>query len=949
MLVSGLWKLAAMTGVIGVGLVAVYQAQKGMDQPVVAVAGDSTTPENAGDPPDGIEPAANSEQVETAANPQQEPNPFGDPAQGLSGLTGKPNELPDSQPSLAAPSEEVQDGFGDVETTSRPKTVAPKLPTDGLDFRGDPADPINTDSKFADSNPTAAAETSPAAAAEPARLPDDLDALEAQVKAAVEKSKLAPKSAGTPTAIQPFVRQVKAVAEQPAGESPEAEVKEDPFGNLEASESPAAPKSPAATEQPAAADPFDIESASPVEPLPAGSTVEVPESEPTVEPKEVPADEPNPFEDFPLKRKSAPATPLQDSEPNPESLAPVKPLPASDPFDQSATASQSAPVSEPTLGPPADLSPATLPPSSVPNDIIPVRQPKRPVVEPARPVAEPDVPSINPKRAVPKLPTEVPDAFDSGFPAEPPSRTDSPTLPARTNPPPLVEPERSSLPDRAFPDGDPIPSRRSEPQPLPNDNDLSGNGTVTSTDPRGVQQARLTIEKIAPQQATLGEPLVYSVIVKNIGSADARQVVVEDRVPKGTDMVGSNPPGYLIEKKIPDSDQVEKKLSWPLGTLKPNEQKKISIKVIPRQEGPVGSVARVHFATEVAAEIQVAGPKLSFTAKAPPQARVGETIEMVFLLKNTGTAPATNVSVRDLVPAGLKHEAATDIECPIGKLAPNETREIVLAVTAVKPGRATNKAILTGDGGINQQIDTPIDVVGEQLALTRSGQTKVYVDRPTQFTNSIRNEGDTEVKHVRISEVVPAGMEFVGATNGGQYDQVQRAIFWDLGALPPGAEAKVSSKLIAKESGIQQGQVVATGPNGSKASITTDIDAVGRPELQVEAISRADIIAVGDRLTSKIQLKNHGSAPARNVRLSIRLPRELKLINVRGVRGSQQDGLVTFEAVPSIDPNGTVAYELEMEAVSVAQTQMTLEISADHLSRPARRSETVEIAAEIRQ
>jgi hypothetical protein len=38
MLISGLWKLAAMAGVIGIGLVAVYQAQQGLDPDAAMVA-----------------------------------------------------------------------------------------------------------------------------------------------------------------------------------------------------------------------------------------------------------------------------------------------------------------------------------------------------------------------------------------------------------------------------------------------------------------------------------------------------------------------------------------------------------------------------------------------------------------------------------------------------------------------------------------------------------------------------------------------------------------------------------------------------------------------------------------------------------------------------------------------------------------------------------------------
>ena len=60
-------------------------------------------------------------------------------------------------------------------------------------------------------------------------------------------------------------------------------------------------------------------------------------------------------------------------------------------------------------------------------------------------------------------------------------------------------------------------------------------------------------------------------------------VVVEDRIPKGTELVGTSPQAELSGKR----------LVWNHEVLKPNEEKKISIKVIPKQEGPIGSVARV--------------------------------------------------------------------------------------------------------------------------------------------------------------------------------------------------------------------------------------------------------------------------------------------------------------------------------------------------------------------
>jgi uncharacterized repeat protein (TIGR01451 family) len=463
--------------------------------------------------------------------------------------------------------------------------------------------------------------------------------------------------------------------------------------------------------------------------------------------------------------------------------------------------------------------------------------------------------------------------------------------------------------------------------------DLSGDGVVGDASQQGLQQPRLTIEKIAQQQAVLDQPLIYTIIVKNTGSVIAHNVVIEDRIPKGTELLGTSPRAELSGKR----------LIWNEPALKPNEEKKISIKVVPKQEGPIGSVARVYFATEVSAEIQVAIPQLEFTVKAPQEVRLGQTFDMVFNLKNVGTVDASNISVRDIIPAHLKHEAGTDIECPIGKLAPNEVREIVLPVTATATGSGSNRAFLTADSGIKKEIESTISVVGELLVLTRSGQNRVYVERPVVFTNNVRNDGNLRVANVRVAEVVPAGMKFETASDGGKYDSKLKAVVWTLGPLAPGDDKAVTVKYVPEETGTHRGKITATGATGSTASVNATVDVVGRPELQMETLSATGVVTVGDRITSKLQLKNTGTAPARHVQLSIRLPTELRLVEVRGRKFHQKGDTVIFDSIDELAPRKNVAFELILEPTSEADARIQLEISAEHLTKPHRRDETIQI------
>ena len=371
--------------------------------------------------------------------------------------------------------------------------------------------------------------------------------------------------------------------------------------------------------------------------------------------------------------------------------------------------------------------------------------------------------------------------------------------------------------------------RRAEIDP-PTTMDLSGDGVAGDASQKGLQQPRVTIEKIAQQQAVLEQPLIYTIIVKNTGSVVAHNVVIEDRIPKGTELLGTSPRAELSGKR----------LIWNEPSLKPNEEKKISIKVVPKQEGPIGSVARVYFATEVSAELQVAIPQLEFTVKA-------------------------------------------------------------------------------------------------------SGQNRVYVERPVVFTNNVRNDGNLRVANVRVAEVVPAGMEFETASDGGKYDPNLKAVVWTLGPLAPGDDRAVTVKYVPKETGTLGGKITATGATGSTASVNSTVDVVGRPELQMETLSATGVVTVGDRITSKLQLKNAGTAPARNVQLSIRLPSELRLVEVRGRNFQKKGDRVVFDLIDELAPRTNIAFELILEPTSEADARIQLEISAEHLTKPHRRDETIQI------
>ena len=935
---NGFWKLTVMVGVIGVGLFAVYQAQQGMNR----VA--SLQPEQ--EPGDAAEPDSSSELIEPETDGDSAPTSV-----SIHHLDQDP-----SAPKKKRPTDTYEDDRIDLVGRFNPDQAT-----------------VKTAKGTKNPSVRQVAEVDPEPRARGLSFRDDVELVDLDNVGEEPQDPQSSPDAGiaeTDIVVKPRKKVSSALevdeveSEQPATSAPAAAF--DPFDEDSATPNAAGSADSAEEDSAVSAGAEPDTDASPgtevLNQTPSKSVIdfgdetEIPRSRRATSGKE--------------KKPEAPAVDAPAFQETPDGTTPENDSPAEtdlEPFDRETNSDTTRPDKTPSDAAMSESETSTenddlakdAPPSfdELATDEAVGEKPET-MKSQGSSLTEPESDPIPALRSPSSEGTGEPparfDDEDETVKSPPPARTRM-TLPGLSVEPSQEEPERSAparggpaleaferdVPNKAAPDREPFQARESTKRLGDTDGvspgDLVGDGIAGDLSQRGVQQPRLTIEKVAQHQAVIDQPLIYTIIVRNTGNVVAHNVVVEDRIPKGTELMGTSPRAELVGKR----------LIWNELVLKPNEEKKISIKVIPKQEGPIGSVARLYFATEVSAEIQVATPQLEFTLKAPQEVRPGQTIDLVFHLKNIGTVDASNITVRDLIPENFKHEEGTDIECAIGKLSPNEVREIVLPITAMTTGAGINRAVLTADSGIKKELDQTINVVGEVLVLTRSGQSRVYVSRPTTFTSTIRNEGNLRVANVRVAEVVPAGMEFETASEGGRYDARQRAVYWTLGPLGPGDDRAVSVKYVPKETGTHVGKITATGASGSTASVDSTVEVVGRPELQMESLSTTGVVTVGDRISSKMQLKNSGTASARNVRLSLRLPPELRLVEVRGRKFQQQDDRVIFETIEELPPRGNVAFELMLEPIQEAEAKIQLEIAAEHLSKPHRRDETIQIVPDI--
>lgn len=525
--------------------------------------------------------------------------------------------------------------------------------------------------------------------------------------------------------------------------------------------------------------------------------------------------------------------------------------------------------------------------------------------------------TINGKPRTPDLP--VPPAEDEPLEV-PPSLEDLDMPPAE----PIKarhKTETTSPPNR-------LKTNNAAPLASSEDNEsFAGDGVVRADAPRGPQRPELKIEKIAPPNATLNQPMVYTIVIRNVGDSAANAVVVEDQVPMGTKLSGT----------IPRATLEGKKLKWQLGTIKPGDVKEIQVKVVPVAEGQVGSIATVNFTAEVASRTTIASPKISLKLTSAPQVRVNETVMLNFVVANNGSVDAHRVVLRNLIPENLKlpDVAERDLEYDMGTIPAGKSQTVQLPLTAIKPGKVTNRAVITVDNASAAEQQVEINVIGQIVGLSRHGQSNWFVGRPIEFENRITNNSLNPTNNTIVTESLPGTVEFVSATEGGRFDARQRTVTWHVPHLDPNQTLALKVKVTPKSIGSHAGSVQISENNRKGASTDYQFRAIGSSDLKVEFAEKAEAYSKGEQFTTRMVLRNKGSGAASNVSVQLTLPAELQFVSVRGPVSHTTSGReIIFEPIKEIGGQGNVQFDLTLKAVQAGDSKLQVELQSDQFKKP---------------
>ncbi|MEH3052403.1 MAG: isopeptide-forming domain-containing fimbrial protein [Patulibacter minatonensis] len=492
------------------------------------------------------------------------------------------------------------------------------------------------------------------------------------------------------------------------------------------------------------------------------------------------------------------------------------------------------------------------------------------------------------------------------------------------------------------------------------DPDTSNNAATAraTAGPAADLQISLTPDRTA---ATVGQVIGWTATVGNAGPQTSAGTVVTVDLPAGLTGVKATVPGGTCTVSgngrtvtcqladLPVGASVDVALSGTAGRETAERTLAASAVVTGSRPDPVPA----NNATAATANVTIpAAVDLVVTKEADkPTAGPGEQVTITTTVKNNGPSTATGVVLTDTIPEGVTVDSVTPsqgtctvtqttITCDLGSLPDGAVATVKLVVTVQQAGAAT--ALLSAgnatssehdtDGANNAaQVSTPNApqsgrAPSAKIELTKSvDQASPQAGGTVVWTITAKNVGDAAATGVRITDELPAGLDYVSTKAAGTTcTRNARTVLCVVSMLAPGRSVQIRITTKAAAAGVEIANVAsATAANAGggevlSARAASSLRASGAPFLvlgvkPLEAYSRP-----GKRVRIAVKLTNVGQATAKGTTGCFTLPKGVVLL--RKPAGLRQRGAKFCMVVPALATGRNRRFVLSARVVGSAGT-----------------------------
>ena len=369
-----------------------------------------------------------------------------------------------------------------------------------------------------------------------------------------------------------------------------------------------------------------------------------------------------------------------------------------------------------------------------------------------------------------------------------------------------------------------------------------------------------------------GDKVDYTVTVTNDGIGDANNVVVKDILGEGLTFVDATG-NYSF-------DEVTRTVTWIVDLAK-GESKVFSVIATVVGYGNVtNSLVVGNKTTGVNVTVPEIIPDKTVGIENP---NFGDNVTYTVKVTNDGIGDANNVVITDVLDKGLKFLNATGNFTYDEKtgtitwtvdLAKGETKTFNVNVTVLGYGVLPN-TVAVGNKTAVRNITVP-----EIITVKEVNSSDIHIGDEITYTITVSNPGKINATNVVIRDILPEGLKFINASNGGVYDPVTGIITWILNIT-----ANSTVDLTADVCVNKSGNITNTVNVGNKTFNCT-IESGDIVDLEIHIVADKSEIYVGDNVVYTVTVINNGPSDAINTIANILIPNALSILSYNATKGT---------------------------------------------------------------
>ncbi|MEX0867238.1 MAG: CARDB domain-containing protein [Pirellulales bacterium] len=306
-----------------------------------------------------------------------------------------------------------------------------------------------------------------------------------------------------------------------------------------------------------------------------------------------------------------------------------------------------------------------------------------------------------------------------------------------------------------------------------------------------VQEPKLRLELTGPKDVLFGETKIYRLSISNPGTGSAENVEIQ---------------------LLPIDGDADIAASQNIGTLAPGEERALEIELTARQAGTVtmraNAVAEGGLRADAAEQILVRRAELQIEAIGPQDKFAGTPARYRLRLSNPGNAPAEEVQVFAVLPAGAEYttassggkldEATRRVEWSIGSLQAGEERIVEVQCVLNTPGDNSLRVGATAAADLAQaaSVATHVQAVADLKLEVTDPDGPVPTGEDSVYQVRIINRGTKSAKNIDVVAFFSEGIEPTNVLGAPHDVGPGQVTFRPIASLPAGGE--VLLKIVAK-------------------------------------------------------------------------------------------------------------------------------------------------------